>query len=313
MAGMQIVVLAGGIGGAKFLTGVRAVARESGATVTAVVNVGDDVTLHGLRICPDLDTCTYTLAEAVNPETGWGLAGETWQALDALRAYDPDRDWFALGDRDIGTHLYRTGRLAEGATLTSITAGITARWGLGLRLLPMTEDEVATRFTLADGTGDIGFQEYFVGRRHSVAVSGVHFDGIEDATPAPGVLAAIEDALTVVVAPSNPIVSIGPILAVPGVRDALRRRRDSVVAVSPIIAGGAVKGPADRLLTELGHQSSVVGVARLYAEVVGTLVIDEADADLATAVEAEGVRCVVAPTLMTGVAEAKALAEVTLA
>jgi LPPG:FO 2-phospho-L-lactate transferase len=307
----MITVLAGGVGAARYLSGLLQLVDPG--EVTAVVNTGDDAWLHGLRVCPDLDTITYTLAGAVNPDTGWGLAGETWQALDSLRAYEADRAWFALGDRDIGTHLYRTGRLSEGATLTDVTAGITARWELGLRLLPMTEAEVGTRFTLADGSGEIGFQEYFVGRRHSVAVSAVRFDGIDAAVPAPGVLDALASATTVVVAPSNPIVSIGPVLAVPGVRDALRQRRDSVVAVSPIIAGGAVKGPADRLLVELGHESSALGVARLYADVVGTLVIDDADADLAEAIRAEGVRCVVAPTLMTGPAEAAALARVTLA
>ena len=277
------------------------------------MNTGDDTWLHGLRVCPDLDTVTYTLAGAVNPETGWGLVGETWQALESLRAYDDRRAWFALGDRDLGTHLYRTGRLGEGASLTEVTAGITARWGLGLRLLPMTEDEVATRFTLAEGGDEIGFQDYFVGRRHSVAVSAVRFAGVDAASPAPDVLPALAAATKVVIAPSNPIVSIGPILAVPGLRDAVGERRDDVVAVSPIIAGGTVKGPADRLLAELGHEATVVGVARLYADVAATLVIDEADAELAGAVEDEGVRCVVAPTLMHGPAEAAALARVTLA
>ena len=305
----MITVLAGGVGAARYLAGLRQVVPP--ADITAVVNTADDTWLHGLRICPDLDTVTYTLAGAVNGETGWGLSGETWQAMESLRAYDAERAWFNLGDRDLGTHLFRTGRLREGATLTEVTADITARWELGLRLLPMTEDEVATRFRLPDG-GDLGFQEYFVRHRHSIAVSAVRFEGIDTARPAPGVLEAVGQAERVVLAPSNPIVSIGPILAVPGVRDALAARRDSVVAVSPIIAGATVKGPADRLLGELGHDVSVVGVARFYADLAGTLVIDDADADLAGAVEAEGVRCVVAPTLMHGPAEAAALARVTL-
>jgi len=306
-----ITVLAGGVGAARYLGGLLQVVDAS--EITAIVNTGDDTWLHGLRVCPDLDTVTYTLAGAVNPETGWGLVGETWQALESLRAYEEGRGWFALGDRDLGTHLYRTGRLGEGATLTEVTAGITARWGLGLRLLPMTEDEVATRFTLAEGGEEIGFQDYFVGRRHSVAVSAVRFAGADAASPAPDVLPAVAAASKVVIAPSNPIVSIGPILAVPGVRDAVGERRDDVVAVSPIIAGGTVKGPADRLLAELGLEATVVGVARLYADVAATLVIDEADAQLAGAVEDEGVRCIVAPTLMHGPAEAAALARVTLA
>jgi LPPG:FO 2-phospho-L-lactate transferase len=303
-----ITVLAGGVGAARYLAGLLQVAAP--ADVTAVVNTGDDTTLHGLRICPDLDTVTYTLAGAINPGTGWGLDGETWQAMESLRAYDPERAWFNLGDRDLGTHLFRTGRLAEGASLTEVTAEIVARWGLGLRLLPMTEDTVATRFVVDDG--EIGFQDYFVRRRHAVPVSAVRIDGIGSAAPTPGVLEALASANRIVVAPSNPIVSIGPVLAVPGVRDAVAARRDDVVAVSPIIAGATVKGPADRLMSELGHEPSVVGVARLYADAVGTLVIDDADADLAGAVEATGVRCVVAPTFMHGPPEAAALAEVTL-
>ena len=305
----MITVLAGGVGAARYLAGLLQIVPP--ADVTAVVNTGDDTWMHGLRICPDLDTITYTLAGAINPETGWGQTGETWQAMEALRAYDADRAWFNLGDRDLGTHLFRTGRLAEGASLTEVAAAIATRWGLSLRLLPMTEDEVATRFTV-DG-GELSFQEYFVRHRHSIEVTGVRFAGIDGAAPAPDVLLAIANASTVVLAPSNPIVSIGPVLAVPGIRETVAARRDDVVAVSPIIAGATVKGPADRLLTELGHEASVVGVARLYADVVGTLVIDTADVDLAGAVEAEGVRCVVAPTLMTGPAEAAALAEVTLA
>lgn len=305
----MITVLAGGVGAARYLSGLLQVVPP--ADVTAVVNTGDDTWMHGLRICPDLDTVTYTLAGAVNPETGWGLTGETWQAMESLRAYDAGRAWFNLGDRDLGTHLFRTGRLAEGASLTEVTAQVARRWGLGLRLLPMTESEVATRVTVA-GEGEIGFQDYFVGRHHSVPVTSVRFAGVDWAEPAPGVLEAIAAATKVVVAPSNPIVSIGPVLAVPGVRDAVALRRDDVVAISPIIAGAALKGPADRLLTELGHEASVVGVARIYAPVAGTLVIDTADADLADAVEAEGVRCVVAPTIMSGPAESAALAEVTL-
>jgi LPPG:FO 2-phospho-L-lactate transferase len=305
-----ITVLAGGVGAARYLAGLVQVVPAK--DVTAIVNTADDTWLHGLRICPDLDTVTYTLAGAVNPETGWGLAGETWQAMAALRAYDPGRAWFNLGDLDLGTHLYRTGRLAEGAALTAVTAEIATRWGLELRLLPMTEIEVATRLTV-EGEGEIGFQDYFVGRKHSVAVTSVRFAGVENALPSDGVLEAIAAATRIVLAPSNPIVSIGPVLAVPGVRTGLARRRDDVVAVSPIVAGAALKGPADRLLVELGHEASVVGIARLYRDVAATLVVDVADAELAPAVEAEGMRCIVAPAIMHGPAEAAALAEVTLA
>jgi len=304
-----IAVLAGGVGAARFLSGLIQVHDQR--DVTAVVNTGDDVILHGLHVSPDLDTVTYTLAGAIDPERGWGLAGETWTAMEALGRYG-GVTWFNLGDRDLATHLYRTGRLRDGAPLHEVTAEITAAWGLDLRLLPMSDDRVETRVTV-QGEGEIGFQEYFVQRRHSVPVTAVRFDGVERAAPASGVVDAIRDADVVVIAPSNPIVSIGPVLAVPGVRDAVAARRDSVVAISPIVAGAALKGPADRMLTELGHEATVVGVARLYAEVAGTLVIDDADGALAPEVEAAGMRCVVAPTIMRGPAESAGLAETVLA
>ena len=279
--------------------------------ITAIVNVGDDVELHGLHISPDLDTITYTLAGAIDPERGWGLSGETWHAMEALGRYPDARAWFNLGDRDLGTHLYRTDRLRAGVPLSTVTAEIAAAWGLGCHLLPVTDDPVRTRITTTD-EGEIGFQEYFVRRHHDVAVTAVRFNGAESARPAPGVLATISEAERIVIAPSNPIVSIDPVLAIPGVRDAVVARRADVVAVSPIVAGAALKGPADRLLLELGHESSVVGVARLYAPLASVLVIDDADADLAGAVEAEGLRCVVAPTIMRGAPEAAALARVVL-
>jgi LPPG:FO 2-phospho-L-lactate transferase len=270
------------------------------------------VELHGLHISPDLDTITYTVAGAIDPERGWGLAGETWHAMDALARYRRARAWFNLGDRDLATHLYRTDRLRAGATLAQVSAEIGEAWALGLRLLPVTDDRLQTRVTVP-GEGEIGFQEYFVQRRHEVVVESVRFDGAERASPAPGVIEALTEARRVVIAPSNPLVSIDPVLAVPGVRDAVASRRAEGIAVSPIIAGAALKGPADRLLRELGHEASVVGVARLYAPLVATLVIDAADAHQAGAVEAEGVRCVVAPTIMRGPAEARVLAEVVLA
>jgi len=304
----KVTVLAGGVGAARYLSGLTAVVPPG--DVTAIVNTGDDLVLHGLHISPDLDTVTYTLAGAINPETGWGLAGETWSAMEALERYGGET-WFRLGDRDLATHMYRTHRLGEGADLATVTAEIARGWGLELRILPMTCDPVATRLTVA-GEGEIAFQDYFVRRRHAVPVSGVRFAGVDLAVPGPGVLDAIDDAGTVVIAPSNPIVSIGPVLAVPGVRDRLAARRRSVVAVSPIVAGAALKGPADRLMTELGQDASVVGVARLYRDVAGTLVVDDADGHLAPAVEAEGVRCVVAPTVMSSPEAAAALARVTL-
>jgi LPPG:FO 2-phospho-L-lactate transferase len=307
----MIVALAGGVGAARLLRGIVAV--HDPADVTAIVNTGDDLVLHGLDISPDLDTITYTLAGAISREQGWGLEGETWHAMEHLASRYGGQTWFGLGDKDLATHLFRTQRRREGATLTEVTAEIVAAWSLGgLTLLPMSDDVVSTRITLAESGEEIGFQEYFVGQRHSVAVSSVRFVGTDAAKPGPDVIRAIEEADCIVVCPSNPIVSIGPILDVAGVADAVRSRRDEVVAVSPIIAGAALKGPADRLLTELGHESSVVGVARLYASFCATLVIDEADAGLAAAVEAEGVRAVVAPTIMKGPDESAALARVVL-
>lgn len=304
----MLVALAGGVGAARLLRGLVAVAPPS--EITAVVNTGDDVILHGLHVSPDLDTVTYTLAGAVNPETGWGLAGESWAAMEALDRYG-GATWFRLGDRDLATHLYRTHRLREGASLSSVTSEIARAWGVDVQLVPMTDDRVETRVTIA-GEGEVGFQDYFVARRHAVPVTAVRFEGVEAARPAPGVLEAIAAAERVVVCPSNPVVSIGPLLAVPGLREAVAARRSDVVAVSPIVAGAALKGPADRMLSELGHEPSVVGVARLYADVASTLVVDESDESSAGLVEATGMRCVVAPTVMRTAEDAAALARTVL-
>ena len=307
----MITAIAGGVGGSRMLRALAGVVPPE--RVTAVVNTGDDVVLHGLHVSPDLDTVVYTLGGAANPETGWGRAGETWEAMGELRALSAGRlAWFNLGDRDLGTHLYRTSRLGEGAGLSEVTAEIARRWGVTTRVLPMSDDRVETRVGLAGGR-EVGFQEYFVGLRHEVEVEQVRFDGVEAARPAPGVLEAIAEADLVVVCPSNPVVSVAPVLAVPGVGDAVADRRERVVAVSPIVAGAALRGPADRLLTELGNEASVVGVARLWAPFAGTLVVDVADAGLAAEVEAAGMRCVVAPSIMSGPAESAALARVVLA
>jgi LPPG:FO 2-phospho-L-lactate transferase len=316
----MIAVVAGGVGAARFLVGLVQVVAP--ADVTAIVNTGDDTHLHGLHISPDLDTVTYTLAGAIDPGRGWGLEGETWNAMEALTRYRGVRPegshaattWFGLGDRDLATHLYRTHRLGEGATLTDVTAEIARAWDLTLRLLPMTDDPVATLVTVRgdeiDSPTDIemGFQDYFVGHQHAVAVRSVRVAGIDAARPGPEVIATLERADVIVIAPSNPIVSIGPVRAVAGVDDVLRRRRHRVVAVSPIVAGAALKGPADRMLVELGHEASVVGVARLYRDVAATLVIDTADAGLASAVEDVGMHCVVTDTIMREPGVAAALA-----
>lgn len=304
----MLVALAGGVGAARFLRGlVRVLAPTQ---ITAVVNVGDDTELHGLHISPDLDTVLYTLAGAINAETGWGLTGESWTVMEALEKLG-GLTWFRLGDNDIATHFFRTQRLAEGATLSEVTTELARARGVDVHLVPVSDDPVRTRLQLVDGP-EVAFQEYFVRLHHDVAVSGVRFDQAESARPAPGVLDAIATASSLVVCPSNPVVSIAPLLAVPGVSEALAARRQHIVGISPIVAGAALKGPADRLLTELGFESSVVGVARWYASWVGTLVIDEADAALAPAVEAQGVRCIVAPTVMSTVERAASLARTVL-
>ncbi len=287
-------VLAGGVGAARLLRGMVRAVRP--ADVTAIVNTADDVKLHGLHISPDLDTVTYTLAGQDNSETGWGLVDETWQAMEMVNRYG-GIDWFNLGDRDLGTHLYRTQRLGEGASLSEVTAEIARAWNIDVRLLPVTDDRIETRVTVVD-EGEIGFQECFVRRRHDVAVSSVRFDGSHSCSPAPGVIDAISAARVVIVAPSNPVVSIGPVLAIPGIAGAIEARRADVVAVSPLVGGKALKGPADRLMAELGLKPSVLGVAEFYRDLAGTLVIDEVDADQASAVEAIGLRCVVTDTIM---------------
>jgi LPPG:FO 2-phospho-L-lactate transferase len=345
----RITALAGGVGAARMLRGLAAVVGQ--ANITAVVNTGDDMVLHGLYVSPDIDTVTYTLGGAANDETGWGLDKESWAVMDALRAFEAaegpsgtNLTWFNLGDRDLATHLFRTGRLAGGSTLSQVTAEVAQRFGVQAHLLPMTDSRVETRVTVetaaaaarnfgglgGDGAGtegltrsnaqaeagpglvEVGFQEYFVGFRHNVAVKRIRFAGADTAQPAPGVLAAIADADVVVICPSNPVVSIGPVMAVPGIADAVKGRRGDAVAVSPIIAGRALKGPADRMLNELGHEASAVGVARLWAPLAATLVVDEQDAGLAAGVEAEGMRCVIAPSVMSGPREAAHLARAVL-
>jgi LPPG:FO 2-phospho-L-lactate transferase len=308
-----LVALAGGVGAARFLRGLTGVVPAG--DVTAVVNTADDDTFHGLHVSPDLDSVTYTLAGASNEAQGWGLEGETFATLGALGRYGVET-WFGLGDKDLATHLFRTQRLRDGAPLSQVTAEITAAWGVATRLVPMTDDRVATRITVrtpGGGTTELAMQEWFVRERAEPPVVSVRFDGAERATAAPGVLDALHDAEAILVCPSNPIISIGPILAVPGVRDVLVARRDRVVAVSPIVGGAPVKGPADRLMGPLGLDVSCVGVADAYRELAGTLVIDAVDAHRAGEVEALGVRAVVTDTIMRSPEVAAALARETLA
>lgn len=314
-----VAVISGGVGAARFLRGLID-AVEHPDTIAAVVNTGDDCSLHGLAISPDLDTVTYTLAGAIDPERGWGLVGETWRAMESLERYGNVRPvgsaaaptWFNLGDRDLATHFYRTARLAEGATLTEVTDEIRRAWDVPITILPMSDEPLATMVMIDDdGTREVSFQDYFVRLRHSVPVTGLRFAGTASLSgPARAALLA---ATTVVIAPSNPLVSIGPIRFLDGVDELLADRRSSVVAVSPIVGGAALKGPADRMLRELGHEPSVVGVARLYASIASTLVIDDVDAHHADAVEAAGMRCIVTPTVMSTPAIARDLAITTVA
>ncbi len=314
----MIGVLCGGVGAARFLKALRGVIDP--ADVVGIVNTGDDTVLHGLSISPDIDTITYTLAGAIDPVRGWGLVDETWTAMESLARYAAVRPegsaaaptWFNLGDRDLATHFYRTARLREGASLATVTAEVACAWGVPERLVPMSDQRVATLVTLASGE-TVSFQEYFVKLRHGEPVSAIAFEGAAEATLHPEAAAALRDADTVVIAPSNPLVSIGPIRALAGVDAVLGARRDSVVAVSPIVGGAALKGPADRMLVELGHEASVVGVARLYAPIATALVIDPADAHLADAVAAAGMTPVVVPSIMSSPEVAARLAEATLA
>jgi LPPG:FO 2-phospho-L-lactate transferase len=317
-----IVVLSGGVGAARFLAGlVDATAHGLlDRSITAVVNTADDCVLHGLSISPDLDTVTYTLAGAIDPGRGWGLRDETWATMQALERFEAVRPegstaatrWFNLGDRDLATHFYRTARLTEGATLTAVTDEICRAWDVPIAVLPMSDDPIATILVVdVDGAPvDLAFQEYFVRLRHSVPVQSVRFEGAAHLTAV--ARAAITDAATVVIAPSNPIVSIGPLRSLPGVDELLGSRRETVVAVSPIVGGVALKGPADRMLAELGHQPTVVGVAEFYAPVASVLVVDPVDAHLAPEVEAAGLRCVVTPAVMSSPDVARALAVTTV-
>ena len=303
----MITVLSGGVGAARLLRALRDVSDPS--QLAAVVNVGDDLVLNGLTICPDLDTITYTLAGLNNDELGWGLRGESWRVMDELAALGGEA-WFRLGDRDLATHLYRSQRLNDGATKTEVAAELAKRLGVTVRLLPVTNDPIATEFVT--DVGRLTFQEYFVRHHHDVVVSSIDVVGAERAHLSSEARRALASASRVVIAPSNPLISIDPILRVPAVRELLLERRDDVVAVSPIIRGAALKGPADRLLRELGHEVSTLGVVDFYEGLVGTWIIDEADADLADAIRARGSRVEVTTTVMADPVNAERLAKVVL-
>jgi LPPG:FO 2-phospho-L-lactate transferase len=295
------------VGAARFLAGVVRVLQP--ASVTAIVNTADDIDVHGLHVSPDVDSVVYRLAGLADDERGWGLAGETWRSLEMLRRYGSET-WFQLGDADLATHVWRTSRLRRGAALSTVTAEQCAALGVEARVLPMTDDRVTTR-VLCPELGELHLQEWFVRERCVPAVESVRFEGVERARPAPGVLEAIAAADALVIAPSNPVISVGPVLAVPGLRDALRAV-PAGVAVTPIVGGRAVKGPAAELLHASGVEVSAAGVAGLYADCVQAMVVDERDASVAPAVGALGLRPVLTDTLMTGVEAATRLARVAL-
>lgn len=304
----MIVALAGGVGGAKLAHGLYRVLPEWGLTV--IVNTADDFDLFGLRICPDADTVMYTLAELANSATGWGVVGDTFATLALLERYGRN-PWFKLGDRDFATHIARTERLRAGATLTRVIGELAGAVGIRAALLPMCDEPVATRVVTPDGT--LEFQEYFVHRHHEDVVTGVVFQGSEVAGLTESARGAIAAAEAIIFCPSNPIVSIGPILAVPGLRQALADREAPKVAVSPIVGGQALRGPADRMLRTLGHEVSAYGVAALYQGLIQGMVIDEVDAHLASRIEALGMRVLVAPTIMSDLSVRETLARQVLA
>jgi LPPG:FO 2-phospho-L-lactate transferase len=303
-----LTVLAGGVGAARFLRGLCEVVPAE--EITAIVNVADDLTLHGLRICPDLDSITYWLGGVVHAEQQWGRADETTVVAEELARFGVPT-WFTLGDRDLATHLYRTSRLAEGAPLSAVTAEVTRAFDVGVRLLPATDDEVATRIATADGR-DLHFQEYWVRERAGPEVAGIRLAGGESATPAPGVIDAILEADAVLVAPSNPVVSIGTILAIPGVGSAVARTTAPVVGVSPIIGGQVVRGMAHRLLPAVGAAVSAAGVAAHYGDLLDGWVVDHQDAQAVEEVAATGIRCTATDTLMDEVTVAATLARTCL-
>jgi LPPG:FO 2-phospho-L-lactate transferase len=304
---MKICALAGGVGGAKLASGLQAVLPPGELSV--VVNTADDFDLWGLHICPDLDTVMYTLAGISNPDTGWGIADETFETLGTLERYG-EETWFKLGDRDLATHILRTERIRSGETLTEVTAVLCGALGVESTVLPMSDDPVST--VLETPEGRLEFQEYFVRRGQRDEVLGIELRGIEEAGPSERVLAAISDADAIVLCPSNPIVSVGPILALPGMTEALVSTSAPKVAVSPIVGGRALKGPADRMLASLGHEVSATGVARMYADLVDGMVIDRTDEDERASIETLGMRVLVTESVMRDAGDRAHLASETL-
>lgn len=304
----MITALAGGVGGAKLAQGLaRAMPADQ---LRVIVNTADDFDLFGLRICPDLDTVLYTLAGLADPVNGWGIAGDTKSTLSAIGRYGRDL-WFQLGDQDFATHILRNERLRQGARLTDVMRELASALGVDASLLPMTDDSVATK--IATPAGQLAFQDYFVARRQQDDVLGIVFDGVDASRPTSEALAAFSSAEMIVICPSNPLVSVGPILAVPGMRAALDARSCPLIAVSPIVGGKAIKGPADKMLATLGHDVSALGVARIYAGLIDGLVIDAVDLPLAVEIERLGIRVLSTGTVMGGPEDRRRLADEVLA
>ena len=304
---MKLAVLAGGVGGARFVQALTEVVAPT--DVTVIANVGDDLEVHGLHVSPDLDTLLYTLADLGDEERGWGRADETWNAAETIGVLGGET-WFQLGDRDLGLHLVRTEALRRGEALSAVTGRLARAVGLEVTLLPATDDRLRTR--LRTPAGELEFQEWFVARRHRDRVDEVVYDGAAEAKPAPGVLEAIAEAELIAIAPSNPFVSVGPILAIAEIRAAVERRRERVIAVSPLIGGRAVKGPADAMFGSLAGGTGPGEVTDCYKGLIGALVLDEADADEAEAVAERGVRPLVTRTLMSEPDARQALVETVL-
>jgi LPPG:FO 2-phospho-L-lactate transferase len=290
---LKVTALAGGVGASKLLLGLYEVMDPRDLTI--IVNTGDDIVLHGLKISPDLDIVTYTLAGIVDSAKGWGFRGETFHALKRLVLYGR-ANWFNLGDRDLATHIHRTAMLAEGKTLSQAAESIRTALRVKSRILPMSDDPVPT--IINSNEGPLHFQEYLVKCRAEPVVQGIRFAGVESARPAPGVLDAIASADRIIISPSNPLISIGPILAVPHVLEQLRAHRKKVFAVCPIVGGKSLKGPSDKMLAQLGHDSTALGVAKLYADFTGTFVIDPADKLQSAAISALGTKVAILPTVM---------------
>lgn len=300
-----VVALAGGVGAARFLDGLARVLPPE--RIFIIGNTADDAEIHGLHICPDLDTVTYTLAGLADPKRGWGIRGDTFRCLESLGRLGADT-WFQLGDQDLATHIYRTARLSQGATLTEITREVTAALGVRSQIVPMSDDRVRTR--ICTPIDELEFQTYFVKHRARDRVNSVRFEGASEASPATGVIEAIAGAEAIVLCPSNPFISIAPILALPGIREALQSKRDHVLAISPIVGGRALKGPAARMMKSMRLRPAASEVARLYADFVGIFVLDEVDRKQAAPVEKLGMKPVVTNTIMRGLRERKSLARV---